>query len=57
MKNKITTPQDKSRNQNMGNPTADKQFFDTKTMKRHGGLPNTGGKRNGTPRDNKSNND
>lgn len=57
MKNKITTPQDNSRNKQMGNPTADKQFFDTKTMKRHGGLPNTGGKRNGTPRDNKSNND
>lgn len=52
MKNKITTPQDKSRNKEMGNPTSDKQFMDVKTMKRHQGLPNLGGKRTVTPRDN-----
>lgn len=54
MKNKITTPQDKSRNKEMGNPTSDKQFMDTKTMKRHQGLPNLGARKSGTQRDNKS---
>ena len=54
MKNKITTAQDKSRNKEMGNPTSDKQFMDTKTMKRHQGLPNLGARRNGTQRDNNS---
>ncbi|MFC3197770.1 hypothetical protein ACFOET_09110 [Parapedobacter deserti] len=42
----ITTAQDKSRNKEMGNPTADKAFTDTKKQKRAQGLPNAGGVRN-----------
>ncbi|HWL00390.1 MAG TPA: hypothetical protein VNQ55_10600 [Parapedobacter sp.] len=34
-------------NSEMGNPTSDKAFKDTRTMKRHQGLPNAGGVRTG----------
>lgn len=44
---KITGTQDKSKNVEMGNPTSDKAFKDTKTQKRHKGLPNAGGVRTG----------
>jgi hypothetical protein len=54
MKNKITTAQDKSRNVAMGNPTSDKQFVETKTLKRHQGLPNLGARKNGPQKNNKS---
>ncbi len=49
MKNdkKTTGTQDKSKNLDMGNPTADKAFKDTKNQKRHQGLPNAGGVRTG----------
>lgn len=43
----ITTAQDKAQNKTMGNPTADKAFKDTKTQKRHKGIPNAGGVRTG----------
>jgi len=57
MKNKMTTPQDHSRNIEMGSPTSDKRFRDTKTMKRHQGLPNLDVPKNRTDRDKKSNNE
>ncbi|MFB2120161.1 hypothetical protein [Parapedobacter sp. 2B3] len=38
---------DQHRNSQMGNPTSDKAFKDTRTMKRHQGLPNAGGVRTG----------
>jgi hypothetical protein len=57
MKNKITTPQDQSRNIEMGNPTSDKRFKDTKTMKRHQGLPNLDVPKNRTNRDKKTDNE
>ena len=44
---KITGTQDKSKNVEMGNPTSDKAFKDTKTQKRHKGLPNAGVVRTG----------
>jgi len=52
MKNekKITGTQDKSKNVNMGSPTSDKTFRDTKNQKRHQGLPNAGGVRTGQTR-------
>lgn len=43
----FTGPQDKSRNVSMGNPTTDKAFKDTRTLKRHQGIPNAGGVRTG----------
>lgn len=57
MKNKITTPQDQSRNIEMGNTTSDKRFKDTKTMKRHQGLPNLDVPKNRTNRDKKTDNE
>ena len=54
MKNKMTTAQDKSRNVDMGNSSADRQFKDTKTMKRHQGLPNLGVRQSGARKENKS---
>lgn len=44
---KITGTQDKSKNIEMGSPTTDKTFKDTKTLKRHQGIPNAGGTRTG----------
>lgn len=44
---KITGTQDKSRNIKMGSPTTDKTFKDSKTLKRHKGIPNAGGVRTG----------
>lgn len=44
---KITGTQDKGKNVDMGSPTSDKSFKDTKTLKRHQGLPNAGGVRTG----------
>lgn len=44
---KLTGTQGKSRNVKMGSPTADKAFKDTKTQKRHQGIPNAGGVRTG----------
>ena len=38
---------DRNRNNEMGTPTSDKAFKDTRTMKRHQGLPNAGGVRTG----------
>ena len=38
---------DQSRNSEMGSPTSDKSFKDTRTMKRHQGIPNAGGVRTG----------
>ncbi|WP_177181054.1 hypothetical protein [Parapedobacter koreensis] len=52
-KKNITGTQDKSRNMEMGNTTADKTFRDTKTQKRHQGLPNAGGVRTGQTKKNK----
>lgn len=46
-KKKITGTQDKSRNVEMGSTTADKAFKDTKSQKRHQGIPNAGGVRTG----------
>lgn len=43
----IATPQDKSSNKEMGSPTANKAFTDTKKQKRAQGLPNAGGVRTG----------
>jgi len=54
MKNKMTTAQDKSRNVEMGNPTSDKQFKDTKTLKRHQGLPNLSASKGRIEREKKS---
>ncbi|MGN0001802.1 MAG: hypothetical protein ACI35V_00070 [Sphingobacterium composti] len=54
MKNKITTAQDRSRNVEMGNSTSDKQFVETKTLKRHQGLPNLGARKNGSQKNNPS---
>ncbi|GGG87531.1 hypothetical protein GCM10007415_21660 [Parapedobacter pyrenivorans] len=54
----LTGAQDKSRNVEMGNPTADKTFKDMRTLKRHQGLPNAGGVRTGkTKIDNGQSND
>ena len=54
----LTGPQDKSRNMAMGNSTTDKTFKDTRTLKRHQGLPNAGGVRTGkTKIDNGQGND
>lgn len=54
----LTGAQDKSRNVEMGNPTADKTFKDMRTLKRHQGLPNAGGVRTGkTKIDNGQRND
>lgn len=56
-KNTITGPQDKSRNLEMGSPTADKAFKDTRTLKRHKGLPNAGGVRTGKRKSDNGNSD
>ncbi|WP_353126412.1 hypothetical protein [Parapedobacter pyrenivorans] len=54
----LTGAQDKSRNVEMGNPTADKTFKDMRTLKRHQGLPNAGGVRTGKSKiDNGQSND
>ncbi|WP_257668006.1 hypothetical protein [Parapedobacter tibetensis] len=44
---KVTGTQDKSRNMEIGSSTTDKSFKDTKTLKRHQGVPNAGGVRTG----------
>lgn len=49
---KITGVQDKSRNVDMGNTISDRQYKDTKTTKRHKGLPNAGGVRTGQTKNN-----
>ncbi len=46
-KKTISELPDQSRNREMGHPTSDKAFKDTRTMKRHQGLPNAGGVRTG----------
>lgn len=46
-KKTISELPDQSRNSGMGKPTSDKAFKDTRTMKRHQGLPNAGGVRTG----------
>jgi len=43
----IAETPERSRNTEMGNPTSDKTFKDTRTLKRHQGLPNAGGVRTG----------
>ena len=49
---------DKGYHNEMGNPTSDKAFKDTRTLKRHQGVPNAGGVRTGkTKTDNGQNND
>lgn len=51
MKNKaVTGTQDKSRNIEMGDTTSDRAHKDTKTLKRHKGIPNAGGVRTGKTR-------
>lgn len=44
---KPTGTQDKSKNVEMGGTTADRAFKDSKTQKRHRGIPNAGGVRTG----------
>lgn len=47
MKKKTISEPDQNRNSEMGNPTSDKAFKDTRTLKRHQGIPNAGGGRTG----------
>ncbi|MEC3878842.1 hypothetical protein [Parapedobacter sp. 10938] len=57
-KKTISESPDQHRNNEMGTPTSDKAFKDTRTMKRHQGLPNAGGVRTGkTKIDNGQSND
>ncbi len=56
-KDMVTGTQDKSRNVEMGNPTSDKAFRDTRTLKRHQGLPNAGGVRTGKRKSENGNTD
>ncbi|MGV3763735.1 hypothetical protein [Parapedobacter sp.] len=46
-KKTISELPDQRHNNEMGNPTSDKAFKDTRTLKRHQGLPNAGGVRTG----------
>lgn len=46
-KKTISELPDLPRNSEMGTPTSDKAFKDTRTMKRHQGIPNAGGVRTG----------
>lgn len=46
-KKTISELPDQHRKNDMGNPTSDKAFKDTRTLKRHQGVPNAGGVRTG----------